>query len=170
MSKTITIKKAVLTSGHGLSLEMSERQKDGTYIDSKSEYSAPVHSDLKLAFRRMNVHLGLSSEHLKQDEINDVDRPNDEIVDKYPVNSITFLPDESGVKISGSVELTTEKKMPLSPPAIKWSDEDGYRYASELGEITALVMTEIEAYLAGKHAPDAQPELPFDNGSEEDAA
>lgn len=167
MNNTITIKKATLTSGHGLSVEMSERQKDGTYIESKSDYSAPVHSDLKLAFRRMNVHLGLSSEHLKQDEVNSVDSPSEDIVNKYPVNSITFLPDESGVKISGSVELTTEKKMSLTPPAIKWGDEDGYGYASELGEITSLVYTEIEAYLAGKHAPEPQQELPFGEDPED---
>lgn len=167
MSNTITIKKATLTSGSGLSLELSERQKDGTYIDSKSDYSAPVHSDLKLAFRRMNIHLGLASEHLKQDQINDIDRPDDETVEKYPVNSITFLPDDSGVKISGSVELTTEKKMALSPPSIKWDDEDGYGYSSELGEITTLVKSEIEAYLAGKHAPDAQQELPFGTDPED---
>lgn len=167
MSNTITIEKANLTSGHGLYVEKSERQKDGTYIESKSSYSAPVHNDLKLAFRRMNVHLGLSSEHLKQDEVNDVDSPSEDIINKYVVNSIIFLPDESGVKISGSVELTTEKKMSLTPPAIKWGDEDGYGYASELGEITSLVYTEIEAYLAGKHAPEPQQELPFGEDPED---
>jgi hypothetical protein len=163
----LTIKKATLTSGHGLSLELSEKQKDGSYVDSKSEYSAAVHNDLKESFRRMGVHLALASEYVTSDDIEDIDKPDEDLVKPFTVNSITFLPDDSGVKISGSVELSTEKKMSLSPPAIKWEDDPGYEYSSELAEIAELCKQEIQAYLKGKHAPEPQQELPFVEDAED---
>lgn len=166
----ITIKKAKLTSGNGLSLELSERQKDNSYVDSKSEYSASVHHDLKESFRRLGVHLGLLSEYLDDDDVPDIDRPDTEIIKPFTVNSITFLPDDSGVSISGSIELSTGKRMSISPPAVKWDDEDGYAYSSELGEIAELAKSEIESYLKGKHAPEPQQQLPFGDGADAEDA
>jgi len=162
----ITIKKATLTSGYGLSLELSQKQKDGTFVDSKSDYSAAVHPDLKEAFRRLNIHLGMVSEYLTSQNVKDIDRPDTDLIDKFPVNSIMFLPDEQGIKISGSVVLSTEKKMSLAPPAVKWDDDPSYGYSSELAEIAELLMTELQAYLSGKHAPEPQQELPFEEQEE----
>lgn len=168
-TNNITVRKAALTAGNGLSLEMSERQKDGTYVDSKSDYSAAVHPDLKEAFRRLNIHLALVSEYISSDSVEDIDRPEPALLDKYNVNSISYLPDDAGVKISGTVELTSGKKMSLSPPTVKWDDDPAYGYSSELAEITNLVMAEIKSYLGGKHAPEPQQELPFTEPANQEA-
>lgn len=161
-TNNITIKKATLTSGEGLSLELSQKQKDGSYVDSKSDYSAAVHPDLKEAFRRLNIHLGLVSEYISSNQVEDIDHPEAELVEKFQVNSVTFLPDEQGIKISGTVSLSDERKMSLAPPSVKWDADPAYGYSSELAEISELLMTEIQGYLAGKHAPEPQQELPFE--------
>lgn len=158
---TITIRKASITAGQGLNLVFVKRETDGSITDSKSDYSAPVHSDLKAAFRKFDIHLGLLAEYIKSEEVVDIDKPEHSLLESFKVGTIEFDGEDAGVKISGTRELSTGKSMPCLPPLVKWGEKEkrAYTHESVLAELTEQVKHEITAYLGGKHAPELQPSL-----------
>lgn len=168
---TITIKKATITAGQGLNLVFVKRETDGSITDSKSDFSAPVHTDLKAAFRKFDVHLGVLSEYIKSDDVADIDKPEHALLEFFKVGTIEFEGEDTGVKISGTRELSTGKSMPCLPPLVKWGEKEkkAYAYESILAELTEQVKHEITAYMGGKHAPEQQQSL-FNNGDLEEEA
>src|SRR4051812_35348546 len=58
---SINIKKAKIKDNSYLEVEYSERVQDGTN-EVKKTCTAPVHDDMRLSFRRLNVHLALLTE------------------------------------------------------------------------------------------------------------
>ncbi|SEV88564.1 hypothetical protein SAMN05428988_0120 [Chitinophaga sp. YR573] len=173
MSNRITIKDAAITSGHGLRLVYVKREKDGSFTDSKSSFSAAVHNDLELAFAKLFPHLAISVEYYIPKEGEDIEKMQYDFFDYFKVSTVSFLSEDTGVVISGSRRLSTGKSIPVTSPPIKWeeSEDKGYPYVSELAELIEQIKTEINAYLAGKHAPEVQQQLAFpgaDDGVDDD--
>jgi hypothetical protein len=157
-SSPVEIKKAKIKDDLFLEVEYSEEVKDGTNQVKKS-CTAPVHDDLKVAFRKLDDHLCKMSEQYNSQGH----------VDTFDVNCKGFIMtgtgDSEGVMLIGYRGLSNGKYLNLNSPSYKWSDE--YEYISELAEIIEECKHEVMLYLfEGKHQPDAQQELPFGEESE----
>lgn len=189
----ITIKKAKIKDSLFLEVEYSEQQEDG--VNSvKKDCTAPVHDDLKLAFKKLNIHLALLCHQVNtatgKGAINILKAFEEEVTHQLdPEQEYTFTAagweivkahycsgftiggsgDNEGVVLVGKRELSNGKTLNLVSPFHKW-EEDAYPYAyiSELGQIIEECKHEVHAYLfEGKHQPDAQ--LSLFEGDEEEA-
>lgn len=164
----ITIKSAVLTGGYGLRITHTMKEKDGSITETTQDRSSPVHDDLRNAFNRFNVHIALIAEQIPKDSITDIEKPEHEMLEDFKVSAFEIVGDDEGVKLKGSRKLSTGKTMPLAPPSVKWEERESksYLYSDTLAESVEMAKHEINAYLDGKHAPEAQQQLPFGDDDE----
>ncbi len=180
---SITIKKAKIKNNLFLEVEYSEKQKDGTNT-VKKDCTAPVHDDLKLAFKKLVPHLAVvcGQTHIAsgksatsvaiafpEEELKWQLDPDEnfaftlggwELVSKHFIVgfSIGGSGDSEGVTLTGYRELKNEKVLNLVSPFTKWDDD--YELASELGEVIEECKSEVKKYLfEGKHQPDVQGDL-----------
>jgi len=168
--ENITIKKATLSSGLGLKVVFSQREKDGSYSDISKDCSAPVHDDLQFTFSKFAVHLGLISEFIKSEEISNIDQPQHELLDSFNVKEFEIEGDNAGVKLGGTRKLSTNKRLAIKTPAVKWNDKKPYEHSGPLAEIVERAKKEVVDYLFnGKHAPEPQMDMDFTGGDPEEA-
>lgn len=186
----VTIKKAKIKDNLFLDVEYSEIVTDGTNSVTKS-CTAPVHDDLKKAFKKLTIHLGLLTEQIsvakgKGSVTADFDServlhlfdPGLEfhftetgwnIIDSMYCSGFTIggTGDSEGVTLIGRRTLSNSKVLNLVSPFQKWEgDMYDYNYSSELSEIIAECTGEVKLYLfEGKHQPEAQLSL-FDQTDE----
>jgi hypothetical protein len=185
---SITIKKAKIKNELFLEVEYSEKLNDGTNT-VKKECTAPVHDDLKLAFKRLNVHLALLCEQVYiatgkagieiqkgiGEEIAWQMDPNNDFTFSQPSWNIIRGMYCSGFTIGGSGEsegvtligyrlLGNDKVLNLTSPFQRWGDS--YEFDSKLGEIIEACKHETYQYLFNdKHKPNAQLSM-FDEDNE----
>lgn len=156
---TITIKKAKIKDDLFLEVEYMEMVKDGENTIKKSSTS-PVHNDMKAAFRKLDEHLCRVCE-----QYNSLGNP-----DEMNINCKGFTiggnGDSEGVCLIGYRGFDSGKSLNLVSPFVKWEGDD-YSYTGELASIIEECKYEVNLYLfEGKHAPQAQQELPFDEAEE----
>jgi hypothetical protein len=155
----IHIKTAKIKKDLFLYVEYTEKMKDGDK-NAKEDREAPIHEDLKVAFRKLDEHLCRISEQFNQ-------RGE---MDGFNVNCQGFTiggsGDNEGVTLSGYRGLDSTKYLNLNSPFTKWADD--YAYMSELSQAIEECKHEVKMYLfEGKHAPDAQLTMEFPEGEEE---
>jgi hypothetical protein len=144
----IQLKKAKIKDGLFLEVEYSETIADGTNT-VKKDCTAPVHDDLKNAFSKLDGHL------------QDLCEQNDECTCKG--FSIGGSGDHEGVVLIGSRDIKLGTLNLVSPFA-KWDCD--YEEISDLSEAIEGCKHEVKLYLfEGKHKPEAQQELPFDEST-----
>lgn len=173
----IAIKDAAIRSS--LFLTYGFEQKDIDVNNTiKTSSDAPIHDDLRNAFRALIPHFAyvceeitdekLVAKAIKDPEMYLGDRETAPVLDffKFTVNSFAMM-DKKGlnfITISGSKQLTNLDTISFSAPAI---DLDGgtYKFRVELVEAVDILKKEVLAYMQGKQAPKTQMEM---FGSEEE--
>lgn len=176
---SIQIKKSKLKNSYFLEAEYSETIHDGT-TNVKKDCNAPVHIDLKLVFRKLDIHLALLCEQAKtkgeelltiseafpDDELMRTADPTEEyrctktdwdIISKISCSgfSIGGSGDSEGVTIFGVRELSNGKKLNIVSPFTRWDDD--YTYAFDLAQIVEECKGEVYLYLfENKHQPETQ--------------
>lgn len=162
---SITIKKGKIKNNLFLAYEYSE--KVGTVINVISTTSdAPIHEDLRSAFRGLSPHLAFLSEQISEKKmkqlIKDKVDPEDEFWQKYEVISFSIggSGDTEGVTLSGKKHVETGV-INFNTPFTKWDSE--YKFIDELYDVVEAAKHEVYEYLNGKQAPSTQHEINFDD-------
>ncbi len=171
--QNVTIKKAKLKDDLFLEAEYSEVVKDGSNT-VKKDCTAPVHDDLKAAFRKLDIHLGILCQQcvLDQEGIEwEITEDNlDMDVKNITCRGFTIggSGDSEGVTLIGFRILSNDKILNLVSPFQKWDDINApYEFVNELGEIIEECKHEVKEYLFNdKHAPEAQLDL-FEQDSQD---
>lgn len=172
MSTTITTAK--IKNKMFLAYGYSQRVAD---IENKITTSsdAPIHSDLRNAFRALIPHFAFICEDITEDLARTAIESNIDYEDESenPLKRFSVVGfsmggsgDSEGVTISGSKSLESGKVVNFNTPFIKW--EDYYVFSSELIDAVDVLKSEVYEYLEGKQAPKMQQSMTF-MGDEEDA-
>lgn len=159
--QTVTIKKAKLTKGHTLEVELIEKNEDGTTNEVTKKCSQLAHIDMRNAFAKLAAHLCLICDLKEGDRIGDLDNFNPEDFSQIKVNSFSIGGDaeSEGVCLSGFKKIG-DKVLNLTTPFTKY-DADDYGFSNDLAADISACIGEVEAYLLeGKYAV-KQLELPF---------
>lgn len=185
MANNITITKAKIKDSLFPTVDYSEQVKDGTNDVSKS-CTAPIHDDMRLAFRALNVHLALLCEQVIEnkkakaavvlfsgEDIEDeepetfkLDDANREIALTIRCTGFTIGNNLDGVTLVGRRELATGKTLNLVSPYMKWDDD--YQHAENVQQIIERCQYEVYEYLFNdKHQPDTQLSLEFKEADEQ---
>ncbi|HWB62137.1 MAG TPA: hypothetical protein VG603_01410 [Chitinophagales bacterium] len=184
MKTTIEIKitKAALKNGN-LELEYDEvinSEEDGPAIHSyKLKGGYPPHEDLLNAFKPLDRHLALICEQAEEKRldykvsIGKKGKEKDitgvfEAMDESPAfTSITATgfsiggnDEGEGVVLIGQRKLSTGMILNLVSPFTKYEGE--YKSALKLAEDVDMLCGECTLYIEGKHAPNAQLEMEFE--------
>lgn len=151
---SVRIKKASIKDGIFLDVEYEKTVGDSSR-SVKESCKAPIHDDLKDAFKKMDDHLcRLSEQYNKKGKLD---------IENVTAKGFTIggSGDHEGVCLIGgrSVE---GGYLNIVSPFTKWDSE--YEYISELGEIVEECKNEVYLYVfEDKHQPDNQLELEFEN-------
>lgn len=176
----ITINKAKIKDNLFLTAEYSEVISAGTKSISE-DFTAPVHDDLKKAFKKLTIHLALLTGQVLTDFDNGIEATFDtervlslydpeadfkfsesgwNIIDNTYCSGFTIggNGDSEGVTLVGRRLLANGKTLNLVSPFQKWEgDNYNYSWISELSEIISECRGEVHLYLfEGKHQPDTQ--------------
>lgn len=140
--------------------------------DIKTLSDAPIHDDLRDAFRNLIPHFAFLCEEIGEYKMKEfVDGKlsmEDDLFIKYNVNqfSIGGSGDSEGVTLSGNKRVGAGV-VNFNTPFVRYSDE--YEYMNEFIAAIETAQDEVKLYIEGKHAPKAQQEMVFDDfdGEEE---
>lgn len=166
----IIIKKATIRGSLFLSYEFEQRDIDVNNT-IKTSSDAPIHDDLRAAFRHLIPHFAFICE-----EITDVDlvesaleRPESYLEDpehsasdaffKYRVSEFQII-EKDGVEkitISGGKRLQTTKEISFSTPS--FIIDTDYKFHMQLSTAIEVLKEEVLAYMQGKQAPKTQLEM-----------
>lgn len=170
---SLTIEKVKLNKKVGLHIGFLKIEKGGTSVTSPSEYhDAPVHDDLKAAFRELRVHFALICGYLSVKQIKDVDSFDPSLIENFQVKAVSIggNNDDKGVTLSGNLTLANGKVHNFNSPFYPFEEveEKRYRHMDKLQAAVDNVIQETKEYLGGKRGPDPEPELPFPEAGDEE--
>ena len=141
----IEIRKATITSGIFLAYEYNI-QENNVSNKNKTQSTAPIHDDLRNAFKKLIPHFILLTEEMPED-----------IENKYQVTSFALggSEDNQTITISGYKVLTNDRVVSFSSPSQKLYEDrlDGYKFSEELREALEHLVSEVQEYMDGKQAP-----------------
>jgi hypothetical protein len=136
-----------------------------------------VHDDMKLAFKKLNVHLAVICEEISSNDI-DIDNLPDiaddtlkgkektlaRRIDSFAVSAfkIDGTGENEGVTLIGTKRLSTGDYLKLEAPKVKWSES--YDFINELMADVSECKNEVEAYMNGKTAPKMVQQELFEDG------
>jgi hypothetical protein len=155
--KKVALKDRQITIGYEEVIEDPEHGPSINELTLKGGY--PVHQDLIDAMKGLNHHLMdiCEQNHIALDEESQKRITANIVVTGY---SIGGSDEDEGVVLIGQRGLDNGQVLNLISPFTKW--ESDYKGATDLyGEI-AMVNQECIAYINGKHAPNPQLEMDFD--------
>lgn len=164
------INKAKIKNKLFLYYEYSLMAGDVNY-DIKTSSDAPIHDDLRNAFRNLIPHFAFLCEEIGEykmmEFIDGKSSPEDEFYIKYSVNqfSIGGSGDSEGITLSGNKRVGTGV-VNFNTPFLRYSDE--YEYMNEFIAAIETAKDEVRLYIDGKHAPKAQQEMVFDDFDSEE--
>lgn len=168
----IVIKNAAIRSSLFLSYEFEQKDLD-VKNTIKTSSDAPIHDDLRNAFRALIPHFAFICEEITDENLvskaiadpemylSDRESAPDDSFFKFKVNSFTMIDLKKGlnfVSISGDKQLSTLEEISFPSPSI---DLEGgtYKFRSELAETIEVLKKEVLAYMQGKQAPKTQMEM-----------
>ncbi len=180
----IEIKKAKIVSSYNLTYNYTQKEDNfENEISTKSD--APIHNDLRNAFRKLTPHLAYICELITKDKAEKLinlmeidyslddtqENYNDELAEffkKYQTDGfeVSGRDDKEGVKIFGVKLLDTMKSIALTTPKQIYNDD--YPFGDELAEVVEDCRNEVFEYFKGKQAPNQQTEMDFEFADEED--
>lgn len=142
--------------------------------------AVPVHEDMKIAFRDLNVHLAVICEEIHPDDIPNIDNlpvldPDTDLTDddqdplalklsRFSVSSFRIVGngENEGVILTGQKRLSTGDHIKIETPVARYQGE--YAFVNELHVAIFNLVEEIEQYMNGKQAPPRQTEMDFSEG------
>lgn len=175
----ITIKKAAIRGSLFLSYDF-EQSDLGVKNNIKTNSDAPIHDDLRAAFRTLIPHYAFICEEIKNkslvakaikdSELYLLDKevaPDDSFF-KYRVYGFSIKDNKGALslELSGSKQLENLEEISFSTYDVDLTDSE-YPFLSELNNAINHLKDEVLAYMQGKAAPKAQMEM-FGDGEEED--
>ena len=156
----IEIRKATITSGIFLAYEYNI-QENNVSNKNKTQSTAPIHDDLRNAFKKLIPHFILLTEELPEDKMKgiieiDLQLPED-IEKKYQVNafSLSGSEDNQSITITGFKVLSNDRIVSFSSPSQKLYEDrvEGYKFTDELRDALEHLVSEVQEYMDGKQAP-----------------
>ena len=167
----ILIKKAGITSGLFLSYEF-EQTDSNAKNNNKTKSDAPIHDDLRKAFRALIPHFAFMSEEIVDRDLiaKAIANPEEYLESeetslhpaflKYNVQefSLSGKADAEKIKITGTKRLESFKHIGFYVPE-EFLETSGYAFSSELNEAVEVLKHEVLAYMEGKQAPKQQTEM-----------
>ena len=156
----IEIRKATITSGIFLAYEYNI-QENNVSNKNNTQSTAPIHDDLRNAFKKLIPHFILLTEEMPEDKMkgiieNNLQLPED-IENKYQVSSFALggSEDNQTIIISGHKVLSNDRIVSFSSPSQKIYDSniEGYKFTDELREALEYLISEVQEYMDGKQAP-----------------
>lgn len=173
---SLAVKNAAIKSS--LFLDYAFERTDGEIKNIiKTNSDAPIHDDLRNAFRALIPHFCFISEQITDKELVEqcIDNVSDYIGDrekvvkpdflKFNVNSFAMSKSGEGVIISGSRQLDTFDEIGWSTPLIKFDSD--YPFASALEMAIENLKEEVQHYMSGKQAAKAQLDM-FESQDDEE--
>jgi hypothetical protein len=168
----IVIKKAGIRGSLFLSYEFEQTDVD-VKNTIKTSSDAPIHDDLRTAFRKLIPHFTLICEEVKDVKLvekaiknydgylSDSESAVDQTFFKYRVQEFSIVEKDGDEKvyIKGSKRLETTKEIQFSTPGTSLIIDDDYNFTSELKESIDLLKKEVLAYMQGKTAPKSQMDM-----------
>lgn len=167
----VTIKSAEIVNS--LFLKYSFDQSSLQSNDSLNVNSdAPIHDDLRNAFRQLIPHYTFICEEVKDEELvaAALDRPESYLEDKENAASEVFFnyrvigfstKTAKGIElltINGAKRLTNGDEIYFSTPTLFLESAD-YTFSENLQTTIGKLKSEVQAYMEGKQAPKAQTEM-----------
>jgi hypothetical protein len=175
----ITIKKASLRGSLFLSYDFEQQDADVKNL-IKTSSDAPIHDDLRNAYRRLIPHFAFICEEVKDEELvrKAIENPDSYLYDRELAPDDTFfkfrvtefaIEEKKGfeyVSLHGCKSLATFQEVCWPTPKIDL-DDSSYPFRSELTENIEDLKAEVLAYMQGKQAPKTQLEM-FNEEEEEE--
>lgn len=165
MNANIEINKASIVSSLFLSYEYDETEIGVRVTNHKCKSDAPIHDDLRDAFKALTPHLAMISEMKKKpDLVKDLDQKtvSEELLKKYRVKGfiVEFKKGATFITLLGEKKLSNGRIISFStPPTDRGTDEDAYEFFDTLVELVEYCQEEILEYMNGKQAEQMQTEL-----------
>jgi hypothetical protein len=167
----ILIKKAGIGSSMFLNYEFEQKDSNGIN-NNKTRSDAPIHDDLRRAFRALIPHFAFMCEEITDEgiiaaAIEDYEAYlADEETSKYPALfkyyvsdfSLAGKGDAEKIKISGNRRLESfVGAISFTAPEVFLDSK--YKFSAELNDAVDVLKREVLAYMEGKQAPKAQTEM-----------
>lgn len=171
----ITIKKASVRGSLFLSYDFEQQDADVKNL-IKTSSDAPIHDDLRNAFRALIPHFAFICEEVKDEVLTRVaiDKPEiylherelapDDTFFKFRVGEFS-IEEKKGfeyVTLFGCKSLATLQEVCFSSPRIDL-DDSSYPFRKELASAIEVLKSEVLAYMQGKQAPKSQLEMFYDD-------
>ena len=167
----IAIKRAAIKGSMFLSYDFEQTDVD-VKNNIKTSSDAPIHDDLRNAFRKLIPHFVFICEEITDQKLIEKALANPELylenqetapdtsLFKYRVTEFKLIEkdDDDKVIISGSKRLLTNKEISFSTPAKSLYDDDD-KFREELNDDIKHIKSVVLAYMQGKTAPKAQLEM-----------
>ncbi|WP_298118071.1 hypothetical protein [Flavobacterium sp.] len=175
----ITIKKASLRGSLFLSYDFEQQDADVKNL-IKTSSDAPIHDDLRNAYRRLIPHFAFICEEVKDEELvrKAIENPDAYLYDREVASDDTFfkfrvaefsIEEKKGFEylhLFGCKSLATFQEVCFSSPKIHMEDTK-YPFRNELAKNIEDLKAEVLAYMQGKQAPKTQLEM-FEGEEEEE--
>lgn len=175
----VTIKKASLRGSLFLNYDFEQQDADVKNL-IKTSSDAPIHDDLRNAYRRLIPHFAFICEEVKDEALvrKAIENPDTYLYDREVAPDDTFfkfrvsefsIEEKKGfeyLKLYGCKALATFQEVCFPTPSIDMEDSN-YPFRNELAETIEDLKVEVLAYMQGKQAPKAQLDM-FDEEEEQD--
>jgi hypothetical protein len=174
----VVVKKAEIRSSLFLSYEYDQKDTE-VFNTIKTQSDAPIHDDLRNAFRALTPHFALICEEIKDKDLIEsaIESPEeyfgfrDDIKHldfiSYRVHGFTLSKNEEGIIISGAKQLATGNEINFTTPRVKFDSD--YEFGSALFDAVENLKSEILQYMSGKQAEKSQLSM-FEDEDEENVA
>lgn len=177
----VTIKKASLRGSLFLDYNFEQQDADVKNL-IKTSSDAPIHDDLRNAFRALIPHFAFICEEVKDEVLTKkaIDNPEIYLHERELAPDDTFfkfrvaefaLEEKKGFEyltLFGCKSLATFQEVCFSSPKIDMEDTN-YPFSYELKQAIEVCKVEVLAYMQGKQAPKTQLEM-FSEEEEEEQA
>lgn len=178
----VIIKKATIRGSLFLNYEFEQTDGDVKNLIRTSS-DAPIHDDLRNAFRDLIPHFAIICEEVTDEKLvkKAVKNPEQYLYDRETAADETFfkyrvyefsLTEKKGIEfitLSGSKYLTNHQDIGFTTPPIDLDSKD-YKLSNELSESIDHLRQEVLNYMNGKQAPKTQLEMFGDTDSDSDGA
>lgn len=165
----MTIEKAKIVKGETVEINYTEINDKGDRVKASKSLKAPMHDDLKQAFKNLAIHLAVMTGYVSSKQVKDIATPKEEQTEKFHVTSYSIggTDEDQGVVISGHHKLPNGKAVILNIPFERFNvkEESRYVFMDDLQERLDRVEVELKAFFDGsKRGQEQQGTLAFGEG------
>jgi hypothetical protein len=160
------IEKAKIVKGETVEIHYVEINDKGDRLKASKSLKAPMHDDLKQAFKNLAIHLAIMTGYVSSKQVKDIETPKEELTEKFFVTSYSIggNDEDQGVVISGHHKLNNGKAVILNIPFERFNvkEESRYVFMDDLQERLDRVEIELKAFFDGsKRGQEQQQKMDF---------